>query len=237
VAVRKPAAVSRRCWSSGSRTRAWIPDMTTSPSAARYLSSSDMSIMGCHDTRSGEASDFKFGRPVAIWQHLKLPKRSWIASRAVDDIDRSILYELQVDGRLSNLELADRVGLSPSPCLQRVKRLVEHGVIQRFTAVVDAERVERGLSVTVFADLTSNAPASVERFEALVLAMEGVVDFRRMFGRPDYIITIETRDLASYEELYQTDLARLREIGRLESHIPMRVLRDHTSPPAAAHID
>jgi DNA-binding Lrp family transcriptional regulator len=149
----------------------------------------------------------------------------------VDDIDRSILHELQADGRLSNLELADRVGLSPSPCLQRVKRLVEQGVIQRFAAIVDAERIGRGLSVTVFADLTSNAPESVERFEGLVLAMEGVVDFRRMFGRPDYIITIETRDLASYEELYQTDLARLREIGRLESHIPMRVLRDHTSPP------
>ena len=52
-----------------------------------------------------------------------------------------------------------------------------------------------------------------------------------MFGRPDYIITVETRDLASYEELYQTDLAKLREIAHIESHIPMRVLRDRTSPP------
>lgn len=149
----------------------------------------------------------------------------------MDDIDRHILRELQIDGRLSNLELADRVGLSPSPCLQRVKRLVERGIIRRFAAIVDAESVGRGLSVTMFADLTSNAPDTVTRFEALVLAMDGVVDVRRMFGRPDYIITVETRDLASYEDLYQTDLARLREIAHIESHIPMRVLRDHTTAP------
>jgi DNA-binding Lrp family transcriptional regulator len=148
----------------------------------------------------------------------------------VDDIDRHILEELQHDGRLSNLELADRVGLSPSPCLQRVKRLIEQGVVRRFAAIVDADSIGRGLSVTIFADLTSNAPDSVARFEDLVLAMDGVVDVRRMFGRPDYVITLETRDLASYEDLYHRDLARLREIAHIESHIPMRVLRDRTSP-------
>lgn len=156
-----------------------------------------------------------------------------IASRAVDDIDVRILVELQLDGRLSNLELAERVGLSPSPCLQRVKRLVEHGVIRRFAAIVAPEAIDRGLSVTIFADLISNAPASVEQFERLVLAMDGVVDVRRMFGRPDYIITVETRDLASYEQLYQNELAQLREIAQIDSHIPMQVLRDRTSPAAA----
>ena len=111
------------------------------------------------------------------------------------------------------------------------KWLQQQGVIRRFAAIVDAEKVERGLSVTIFADPISNAPESVQRFEALVLAMKGTVDVRRMFGRPDYIITVETRDLASYEELYQTDLAKLREIAHIESHIPMRVLRDRTSSP------
>ena len=151
----------------------------------------------------------------------------------MDDIDRRILAELQIDGRLSNLELAERVGLSPSPCLQRVKRLVERGVIRRFAAIVDGDSIGRGLSVTIFANLSSNAPDSVTRFEQLVLAMDGVVDMRRMFGRPDYIITVETRDLASYEELYQNALAPLREIAEIDSHIPMRVLRDHTSPRPA----
>jgi Lrp/AsnC family transcriptional regulator, leucine-responsive regulatory protein len=162
---------------------------------------------------------------------MTLPAGRSVASDTVDEIDRRILHELQADGRLSNIELADRVGLSPSPCLQRVKRLVEQGVIRRFAAIVDAEKVDRGLSVTIFADPISNAPESVQRFEALVLDMKGTVDVRRMFGRPDYIITVETRDLASYEELYQTDLAKLREIAHIESHIPMRVLRDRTSPP------
>lgn len=154
-----------------------------------------------------------------------------VACDAVDAIDRHILRELRLDGRLSNLELADRVGLSPSPCLQRVRRLVEQGTIRRFAAIVDPEAIDRGLSVTLFADLVSNAPDSVTHFERLVLEMDGVVDLRRMFGRPDYIITVETRDLAAYEDLYQTDLARLREIAQIESHVAMRVLRDHTSPP------
>jgi Lrp/AsnC family transcriptional regulator, leucine-responsive regulatory protein len=157
-----------------------------------------------------------------------------IACDAVDDIDRRIVVELQLDGRLSNLELADRVGLSPSPCLQRTKRLVESGVIRRFAAMVDPGAVDRGLSVTIFADLVSNAPDSVQRFETLVLGMDGVVDVRRMFGRPDYIITLETRDLASYEQLYQNELALLREIAQVDSHIPMRVLRDHASPESVA---
>ncbi len=147
----------------------------------------------------------------------------------MDSIDLHILDELQRDGRLSNLELADRVGLSPSPCLQRVKRLIERGVIRRFTAVVDPGALDRGLSVTIFANVVSNAPDAVAHFEELVLSMDGVVDVRRMFGRPDYVITLETRDLASYEELYQNDLARLREIAEVDSHIPMRVLRDHAN--------
>lgn len=153
-----------------------------------------------------------------------------VASNAVDDIDRHIIAELQLDGRLTNLELAERVGLSPSPCLQRVKRLVEQGVIRRFAAIVDPDSIERGLSVTLFANLTSNAPTAVEEFERLALAMDGVVDMRRMFGRPDYLITVETRDLESYERLYQNELAQLREIAQIESHIPMKVIRDYTSP-------
>jgi DNA-binding Lrp family transcriptional regulator len=152
-----------------------------------------------------------------------------LASDAVDTIDLRILDELRADGRLSNLELAERIGLSPSPCLQRVKRLVEQGVIRRFAAIIDPDSVGRGLSVTIFADLISNAPTSVERFEQLALAMDGVVDVRRMFGRPDYIITVETRDLASYEQLYQNELAELRELAQIDSHIPMQVLRDRTS--------
>jgi Lrp/AsnC family transcriptional regulator, leucine-responsive regulatory protein len=179
------------------------------------------------------ASDVEFRCVQGCLQYVTPPFKRSVASDTVDEIDRRILHELQADGRLSNIELADRVGLSPSPCLQRVKRLVEQGVIRRFAAIVDAEKVDRGLSVTIFADPTSNAPEAVERFEALVLAMKGTVDVRRMFGRPDYIITVETRDLASYEELYQTDLAKLREIAHIESHIPMRVLRDRTSPPEA----
>lgn len=139
-------------------------------------------------------------------------------------------HDVAVEGEILVLERDVSHGLQgtqPSGA-----RDVEFGAsFRRFAAIVDADLVGRGLSVTIFADLISNAPESVERFEALVLAMNGAVDVRRMFGRPDYIITVETRDLAGYEELYQTDLAQLRQVAHIESHIPMRVLRDRTSPP------
>lgn len=146
----------------------------------------------------------------------------------MDEIDRRILDELQRDGRIANIELADRVGLSPSPCLQRVKRLTETGVIRRFTAVIDPAKVDRGLSVTIFADMTSNDPDAVREFEELVLAVDGVTEFRRLFGHPDYIITVATRDLDSYEALYHNEIAAMRTLARLDSHIPMRILRDRS---------
>ena len=103
----------------------------------------------------------------------------------LDGIDREILFQLQRDGRLSNVELARRVGLTPPPCLRRVKRLEEAGVITGYRAVVDPAAVGRGLEVFVDVDINANDRKTVQEFETTAAAYDEVLQLRRMFGHPD----------------------------------------------------
>src|SRR5690606_23844397 len=104
----------------------------------------------------------------------------------VDRIDRAIIEELRRDARLTNTELADRVGLTPAPCLRRVRRLERAGVITGYHAHVDPDSVGQGFEVIVHVDLARKDRATVEAFETRVAAYDEVVEFRRMFGLPDY---------------------------------------------------
>ena len=108
------------------------------------------------------------------------------SSTTVDAIDRQIIAELGRDGRLSNVELAERVGLSPAPCLRRVRQLESDGVILGYVARINPEAVGRGFEVLVNVDLTRKDRATFEAFEDAVAALEEVVEVRRMFGLPDY---------------------------------------------------
>ena len=104
----------------------------------------------------------------------------------MDAIDRRIVAELRADGRLSNVELAERVGLTPAPCLRRVKRLEDDGVIIGYTALLDPVAMGHAFEVLVNVDLTHKDRDTVERFEAEVAALDEVIEVRRMFGLPDY---------------------------------------------------
>src|SRR5512144_2217484 len=94
----------------------------------------------------------------------------------LDSLDRAILRELQADGRLTNVELAKRVRLSPSPCLRRVKALEEQGYIQGYTALLDRDRMRRGLHVVVMVSLTSQRQDTLEAFEHAVAALDDVLE-------------------------------------------------------------
>src|SRR5215216_8033090 len=107
----------------------------------------------------------------------------------MDATDRAILRQLQEDGRLSNIELADRIALSPSPCLRRVGRLEETGVIVGYRAVVDPVAVDRGFQVLVHVTMeVRDRAATMEAFEARLAELEEVIECRRMFGDPDYLL-------------------------------------------------
>jgi DNA-binding Lrp family transcriptional regulator len=143
----------------------------------------------------------------------------------MDAVDRRIIAELQRDGRLSNVELADRVGLTPAPCLRRVKRLESEGVIVGYTARINPEAIGRGFEVLVFLDLMRKDRETFEAFEDAVAALEEVTEVRRMFGLPDYLIRVATASLEGFESFLSTRLGGLPGVGKLDSHITMKLIK------------
>ena len=143
----------------------------------------------------------------------------------MDRLDRAIVAELQRDGRLTNLDLASRVGLTPAPCLRRVRRLEEDGVITGYTAVIDQDSIGRGFEVIIHADLVAKDLATVEVFEDRVAAMSEVAELRRMFGIPDYVIRVQVADLAAYERWLTTQLMGDPAIARVDSRITMKTIK------------
>jgi DNA-binding Lrp family transcriptional regulator len=143
----------------------------------------------------------------------------------VDDLDRAIIELLQREGRLSNQDLAARVGLTPAPCLRRVRRLEAEGVITGYAAVVDPAALGRGFEVIIHADLVAKDLATVEAFEARVAAMDEVAELRRMFGIPDYLIRVQVADLTAYERWLTTQLMGDPAIARVDSRITMKLIK------------
>ncbi|MDF3289879.1 Lrp/AsnC family transcriptional regulator [Streptomyces silvisoli] len=143
----------------------------------------------------------------------------------LDAIDREILFHLRQDGRLTNVELAKRVGLTPPPCLRRVKRLEDVGVIAGYRAVLDPESVGRGLEVLVDVEVYANDRKTIEEFEETVTSYDEVIEFRRMFGRPDYFIRVAVADHAAYEAFLTGKLSGLPGLLRITSHLTMRKIK------------
>ena len=133
--------------------------------------------------------------------------------------------QLRLDGRLSNVELARRVGLTPPPCLRRVKRLEQAGVIAGYRAVIDPAAVGRGLEVLAEVEVSATDLRSVQAFEATVAAYDEVIEFRRMFGRPDYFIRIAVADHAAYEAFLTGKLIGLPGVLRVESYLTMKTIK------------
>jgi DNA-binding Lrp family transcriptional regulator len=143
----------------------------------------------------------------------------------LDAIDRDILCQLRADGRLTNVELAQRVGLTPPPCLRRVKRLEEAGIITGYRAIVDPEAAGRGLEVLIDVEIYASDLKTTLDFEATVGAFEEVVELRRMFGRPDYFIRVAVADHAAYEAFATSKLMGLPGVLRVESHLTMKKIK------------
>ncbi|AKN70706.1 MULTISPECIES: Lrp/AsnC family transcriptional regulator [Streptomyces] len=144
----------------------------------------------------------------------------------LDATDREILFHLRQDGRLTNVELAKRVGLTPPPCLRRVKRLEETGVITGYRAVVDPAALGRELEVLIDVEIYANDRRTVEEFETKVASYEEVIEFRRMYGRPDYFIRVAVADHAAYEAFLTGKLSGLPAVLRVTSHLTMKKIKE-----------
>ncbi|MGI5491365.1 Lrp/AsnC family transcriptional regulator [Microtetraspora malaysiensis] len=142
----------------------------------------------------------------------------------MDEIDRQILAVLAEDGRISNADLAARVGLSPSPCLRRVRRLEESGAIRGYRAVVDPAAIGRGLRVFVGVRLSRHSQAEVTAFEQAVTRLPEIVHVHHVTGNFDYLLHVEVADLTAYEQFHSARLADLPGVAAVNSYVAMKTL-------------
>src|SRR5256886_1921087 len=149
----------------------------------------------------------------------------------MDAIDRQIVAELQVEGRLTVAELADRVRLSAGPCHRRLRELERTGAIRGYRAVLDPAAVGLGFEVLVSVTMDREDSATITGFETALAAVPEVRHAERLFGDPDYLLRIATADLTTYAALRDEKLATLPGVQRLTSTIVMkRVVDDRPLP-------
>ena len=149
----------------------------------------------------------------------------------MDSTDKQILWELQLNGRLSNQELADRVGLSPSPCLRRVRHLEETGVISGYAARVNANAV--GLAVTALVRITMNSHSAevVTSLENQIREVPRIVEAYLMSGGADYLLKVMVKDLAEFEEFIRDDVRTLPGIASIETSFAFGMTKSPTPLP------
>ena len=140
----------------------------------------------------------------------------------MNKIDKKILAHLQAEGRLSVTELAERIGLSVSPCHRRVKVLEDTGVIQGYRAQLNPELVGLNFSAIIFVTLKDGNRDSLHAFEAAIIDIPQIVQAQRLFGDPDYLLQIMTTNLANFQKLYDEKLSAIPSIQRLTSTIVMK---------------
>jgi DNA-binding Lrp family transcriptional regulator len=149
----------------------------------------------------------------------------------MDAIDRDILRHLQEDGRMSNLDLARAIKLSPTPTLRRVRELARRGAIRGYRAIVDPEAVQRSFQVLVWIDLVQGTREVIEAFERALLDIPDVVEAQRLFGEPDYLVRVAVRDSEEYERLYTSRLAAMPGVLKARSQIAMKTIKHGLTLP------
>lgn len=147
----------------------------------------------------------------------------------LDGIDHSILNSLQADGRLTNADLAERIGLSPSACHRRVRRLENDGIIERYVAVLNRQLVGRGVSVFVEISLESQREELLNSFEAAVGQIPHVMSCHLMAGNADYLVHVTCADVADYETIHREHIAVLPGVTSVRSSFAIRTVTATTA--------
>lgn len=149
----------------------------------------------------------------------------------LDRIDRQLLARLQEDARVSNVDLAASVGLSPSPCLRRVRALEERGVLRRYVALIDPSAV--GLGVSVFVQVTLDKPSEshLDEFERSALGRPEIMECYLMTGEADYLLRVVVPDIPAFERFLRDHLTKVPGVANIRSSFALKQVKYRTSLP------
>ena len=149
----------------------------------------------------------------------------------LDAIDRQILMRLQENARISNIDLANEIGLSAAPCLRRVRALEQSGVITASTALLDERALDFAVSVYIQVRLDLQVAKRFDRFESQIVGRPEILDCYLLTGQADYLLRVVTRDVAAYETFLKESLSRMEGVVNTHSSFGLRVVKRSTSLP------
>jgi len=151
--------------------------------------------------------------------------------RPLDPIDRQILRELQTDGRMTNVELAGRVGLTAPPCLRRVRTLEEEGTIRGYHADLDAARLGYGITVFAMVSLKTQAEADLQSFEAHVASLDPVRECHMLNGEIDFMLKIVAHDLQEFQAFLTTHITPAPNVAGVKTSLTIRTSKSQPGVP------
>jgi Lrp/AsnC family leucine-responsive transcriptional regulator len=163
--------------------------------------------------------------------YLDFYKMSESQVKKLDRIDRNILSELQEDGRLSNVELSRRVGLSPTPCLERVKRLESESFITGYKAILNPIKLDAALLVFVEITLTKTSPDVFDDFSKAVQALDVIQECHLVSGDFDFLLKTRVQDMAAYRELLGDTLLQLPAVSESRTYVVMEEVKSSNVLP------
>ena len=153
------------------------------------------------------------------------------SAKSLDRTDRRILECLQEDGRISNVQLARKVNLTPTPCIERVKRLERDGYIKGYAAILNPELVNAGLLVFVEIDLSHNSPDAFRRFREEARRLPEIMDCHLVSGNFDYLIKARVSDMRAYRELLGEKILSLPDVNGSRSYVVMEEVKETLNIP------
>lgn len=150
---------------------------------------------------------------------------------ALDDLDLKILAILQDNGRISMVDLGNRVGLSETPCARRVKRLETEGIIKRYVALLDSEKIGAGVKALVQVRLLRQTPEAVEEFERAIRKLSEVIECDLIAGDFDYVLHVRLKDVTALKDFIRDKLITIESVSETRSMITLEPIKSTTSVP------
>lgn len=154
-----------------------------------------------------------------------------MAKDQLDEIDRKIIKTLQENGRITNLQLSQEVGLSPAPTLERVRKLENSKIIQSYHANVDPLKMGYGMKVLIQISLLRQKGNAMQNFQKQILEIEEVVECEQVTGDFDYLLKVLVKDISELDKIVNGKLSRIEEIRQMKSSVILSTIKDSRSVP------